>query len=213
MSEKKKETKKVDFKKVYKALFSPSAKEPEIVDVPAFKYIMIDGEGNPNTSRDFQEKVQVLYGLSFTIKFMLKQDKDDPFDYAVPPMSGLWHADDPEAFVDKRKDEWQWTLMILQPDRVTGEVFDRAKEKLIQKKNPPFIEEAYLKIYEEGLSAQIMHFGSYDKEGPTIAKLHAFFTDKGYTFNGLHHEIYLGDPRKSKPEKLKTIIRQPIKKK
>ena len=213
MTEKKKETKKVDFKKDYKALFSPSAKEPEIIEVPAFKYIMIDGEGNPNTSTDFQDKVQVLYGLSYTIKFMLKQDKEHPFDYAVAPLSGLWHADDLFAFAEERKDEWQWTLMIMQPDPVTAEVFQLAKEKLIQKKNPPFVNEAYLKIFEEGLCAQIMHFGPYDKEGPTIAKLHAFFQEKGYTFNGRHHEIYLGDPRKSKPEKLKTIIRQPIKKK
>ncbi|MCP5106555.1 MAG: hypothetical protein GY950_24435 [bacterium] len=205
-------TKKIDFKKEYRALFSPSAKESELVEVPAFKYIMIDGEGNPNTSQDFQDKVQVLYGLAFTIKFMLKKDEQEPFDYAVPPLSGLWHADDMAAFTEGKKDDWKWTMMILQPDRVTREVFGSAKEKLIKKKNPPFLGQASLNIYEEGLCAQVMHLGPYSEEGPTIEKLHTFFQEKGYTFNGRHHEIYLSDPRKSKPEKLKTIIRQPVKK-
>ena len=206
-------TQKLDFKKEYKSLFSPSAKEPEIIELPAFKYIMIDGRGDPNTSKDFQDKVQVLYGLSYTIKFMLKLDKTDPFDFTVPPLSGLWCADDMTAFAQGRKHEWKWTLMILMPDRVTREVFEEGKRRLKEKKNPTFLELANFEIYEEGLSAQIMHMGPYAEEGPTIAKLHDFFQGKGYNFNGRHHEIYLGDPRKCKPEKLRTILRQPIKKK
>jgi hypothetical protein len=205
-------TQKLDFKKEYKSLFSPSAKEPEIVEVPAFKYIMIDGRGDPNTSKDFQDKIQVLYGLSYTIKFMLKLDKTDPFDFTVPPLSGLWCADDITAFAEGRKHEWKWTLMILMPDRVTREVFEEGKRKLEEKKNPAFLELANFEIYEEGLSAQIMHMGPYAEEGPTIAKLHDFFHGKGYTFNGRHHEIYLSDPRKCKPGKMRTILRQPIKK-
>jgi hypothetical protein len=206
-------TQKLDFKKEYKSLFTPSAKEPEIVEVPAFKYIMIDGRGDPNTSKDFQDKIQVLYGLSYTIKFMLKLDKTDPFDFTVPPLSGLWCADDITAFAEGRKHEWKWTLMILMPDRVTREVFEEGKKKLEEKKNPTFLELANFEIYEEGLSAQITHMGPYAEEGPTIAKLHDFFHGKGYTFNGRHHEIYLSDPRKCKPEKMRTILRQPIKKK
>jgi hypothetical protein len=201
---------KFDFKKEYKNLFSPSAKEAEIIDVPAFKYIMIDGEGDPNTAQEFQDKVQVLYGLSYTIKFMLKKDGKDPFDFAVPPLSGLWCAEDMTAFVEGRKHEWKWTLMIAMPDRVTDDVFEKGKETLREKKNPVFLDQARLETYEEGLCAQIMHIGPYAEEGPTIAKLHEFFQEKGYTFNGRHHEIYLGDPRRCKPEKLRTIIRQPI---
>lgn len=203
---------KLDFKKEYKALFSPSAREPEIIEVPAFKYIMIDGQGSPNDNPEFEGKVGVLYGLSYTIKFMFKKDKANPFDFTVPPLSGLWHADDMNAFMDMDKDQWKWTLMILQPDRVTPEVFNEAKEALIKKKNPPWLEAAYLKIFDEGLCAQIMHIGPYSEEGPTIQKLHSFLQEQGYTFNGRHHEIYLGDPRKSKPDKLKTVIRQPVRK-
>ncbi len=213
MTEEKKKAAKIDYKKDFKYLFSPSAKEPEIVEVPDFKYIMIDGKGYPGTSKDFQDKIQVLYGLSYTIKFMLKLDKIDPLDYTVPPLSGLYYADDMKVFVEEgRREEWEWTVMILQPDRVTEAIFEKAKEQLVRKKNLPFIDKAYLQIYKEGLSAQIMHLGPYDQEAPTIEKLHTFFQSKGYTFNGKHHEIYLSDPRRGKPEKIKTVIRQPIKK-
>jgi hypothetical protein len=213
MTAKTKKAQKLDFKKEYKSLFSPSAKEPEIIEVPAFKYIMIDGQGDPNTSEKFSDKIQVLYGLSYTIKFMLKLDEKDPFDFTVPPLSGLWCADDMTAYSEGRKHEWKWTLMILMPDRVTLEVFEEGKRKLRKKKNPNFLDQTRLEIYEEGLSAQIMHIGPYAEEAPTIAKLHDFFQDKGYTFSGRHHEIYLSDPRRCQPEKMRTILRQSIKKK
>jgi len=126
----------------------------------------------------------------------------------------LWWAEDHRAFIDKdRKNEWQWTIMILMPDQVTSASLDGAKEKLKLKKDLPNLEKAYLKIYKEGKSAQIMHIGPYSNEGPNIKKLHNFFQQQGYTFNGKHHEIYISDPRRCKPEKMKTIIRQPIKKK
>ncbi|MCP5051436.1 MAG: hypothetical protein GY940_29990 [bacterium] len=202
-----------DVKKEYKYLYSPSAKKPEIVDVPAFKYIMVDGKGDPNTSGEFEQTVQLLYGLAYTIRFMLKKDEKEPLVFKVPPLAGLWDAEDMASFTQEgRKDEWQWTLMVLMPDRVTNDVFAQGKEELIKKKNPPLTDRVRFDVYEEGKSAQMMHLGPYKNEGPTIATLHSFLKEQGYTFNGRHHEIYLGDPRKSDPAKLKTIIRQPIKK-
>ncbi len=206
-----KEAQKFDFKKEYKFLYRPSSKTPEIVQVPDFKYLMIDGRGYPGESQEFQDKIAVIYGLAYTIKFMFKLDKAHPFDFVVPPFSGLWWAKDHQAFIDKdRKNEWQWTIMILMPDQVTNGSFTEAKGKLKEKKNQPFLQEAYLQIYTEGKSAQIMHIGPYSDEGPNIKKLHDFFQQQGYTFNGKHHEIYLSDPRRCQPEKMKTIIRQPI---
>jgi hypothetical protein len=203
---------KLDFKKEYKNLFSPSAKTPEIIEVPAFKYLMIDGRGDPNASPGFQAKVGVLYGLAYTLKFSLKRDKDDPFDFSVPPLSGLWCADDIRAYFDDgRRQEWQWTLMILMPDRVSPTLFDKARDELRRKKDSDHLDEARFQVYHEGLAAQVMHIGPYAQEGPTIKRLHDFFQEKGFAFNGRHHEIYLSDPRRGMPEKMRTIIRQPIK--
>ena len=213
MATQKKPTGKLDFKKEFKDLFSPPAKEPVLIEVPAFPYIMIDGRGYPGTSKEFQAKIEVLYGLAYTIKFTLKFDKARPFDFAVPPLSGFYCALDPSCFMDaSRKDEWEWTLGIPMPGRVKGSDLEKARTSLKEKKNPAFLNKAYLKTHEEGLCAQIMHIGPYSEEAPTIRRLHAFFQEKGYVFNGWHHEIYLGDPRRTKPEKLKTVIRQPIKK-
>jgi hypothetical protein len=202
-----------DVKKDYKYLYSSLAKEPEIVEVPDFKHIMIDGKGYPGTSEEFGLKVQVLYGLSYTIKFMMKKDSEAPFDFKVAPLSGLWRAEDMTAFIDDgRKEEWLWTMMVLQPDPITQAVFDKAAGELKRKKNPLYLDHAYLKVYEEGLCAQILHIGPYNLEKPTIEMLHRFIKENGYTFNGGHHELYLSDPNRTSPEKLKTIIRQPIRK-
>ena len=203
---------KIDFKKEYKFLFSASSKEPQLADVPAFKYLMIDGKGDPNTAPEFSEKIQVLYGLAYTMKFMLKQGSP-AVDFVVPPLSGLWCAEDITAFSAGRKHEWLWTLLILQPDAITPELLANAKSKLAAKK-PELLstEQARLEVLHEGLAAQILHIGPYSAEGPTIARLHDFMKENGYTFNGRHHEIYLGDPRRCQPEKLKTIIRQPVRK-
>jgi len=213
MATKKSPAVKLDFRKEYKDLFSPSAKEPQIIRVPDFKYIMIDGRGDPNTSKDFQAKVGVLYGLAYTLKFQLKLNPNNPFDFSIPPLSGLWCADDVRAFFEKgRRHEWKWTLMILVPDRISPDIFERGRQELGRKKDPDFLEDAYFQVYKEGLAAQVMHLGPYSQEGPTISRLHAFFTSQGYVFNGRHHEIYLSDPRRSAPEKMRTIIRQPIRK-
>jgi len=201
-----------DFSKEFKYLFSAKAGKPEIVEVPPFKYLKADGRGDPNTAPEFAEKIGLLYGLAYTLKFMLKKDETAPFDFKVAPMSGLWDADDKNAFVQTgRKEEWKWTIMILMPDRVTNGDFEKARAEFIRKKKPAGIDAIGFEVYDEGKCAQILHLGPYSEEGPTIETLHSFFDEQGYTFNGFHHEIYIGDPRKSKPEKLKTIIRQPIK--
>ncbi len=211
MAAPKKAVEKVDFKKDFKELFAPPTKAPVLVDVPAFKYIAIDGRGYPGTSQDFQEKVNALYGLVYTIKFTLKFDKAHPFDFGVAPLSGFYYADDPSLYLDpSRKDEWRWTLGIPVPDRVKAADFEKARAALREKKNPPHLDEARLEVRREGKAAQIMHVGPYNCEAPTITMLHEFFRGRGYTFNGPHHEIYLGDPRRTKPEKLRTIIRQPV---
>jgi hypothetical protein len=204
---------KIDFKREHTFLFSATAGAARTVQVPDFKYLMIDGKGDPNTAPEFAEKVQTLYSLAYTMKFMLKKGGAAAVDYVVPPLSGLWCAEDIAAFRDGRKHEWEWTLMILQPDAVTPELLQMAKAKLEAKKpRPSFVHEVRLDVLREGLAAQILHCGPYSAEGPTIARLHDFMEKNGYTFNGRHHEIYLGDPRRSQPDKLKTIIRQPVKK-
>jgi hypothetical protein len=203
---------KIDFKKEYKFLFSASAKEAQTVQVPEFKYLMIDGRGDPNTVPDFSEKIQALYGLAYTMKFMLKQGPPAQ-DFVVAPLAGLWCAEDITAFHEGRKDEYQWTLMIMQPDAVTPELLEKAQAKLAAKKPAaPFTGQVRLEVLHEGPAAQILHVGPYSAEGPTITRLHDFMKENGYTFNGRHHEIYLGDPRRCQPEKLKTIIRQPVRK-
>jgi hypothetical protein len=147
------------------------------------------------------------------MKFMLKREGDAAVDYVVPPLSGLWCAEDITAFHQGRKNEFLWTLMIMQPDAVTPELLEKAKTKLAAKKPAaPFSGQVRLEVLQEGLAVQILHLGPYSAEGPTIARLHDFMKENGYTFNGRHHEIYLGDPRRCQPEKLKTIIRQPVKK-
>jgi len=199
---------KIDLKKELKELFSPPSKAPAIVDVPEMQFIMLDGQGDPNTSEDFGDAMGVLYGLSYTLKFMLKEDGHD---WVVMPPEGLWWAEDMDVFrVDSRKDEWLWTLMIMQPDVVTSAHFETALNQLRDKKDPPGLEKARFETFHEGPSAHIMHIGPHAEEGPTIEGLHQFIADAGHKLRGKHHEIYLGDPRRTKPERLKTVLRQPI---
>ena len=174
-------------------------------------FLMIGGAGNPNTSQEFKDAIETLYAVSYTIKFMLK--KENSVDYVVMPLEGLWWADDMAAFglEGMNNDRWKWTLMIMQPEYVTKDIFGKALEEVKKKKNLPFLSKIRLENLHEGLSAQILYVGHYDAEHTTIEKIHAFIKEKGYKFSGKHHEIYLSDPRKTAPEKLKTIIRQPIK--
>jgi len=201
--------KKVDLKKQYKHLLSPSSKEPEIVDVPPLNYLMVDGQGDPNTSQAFHEAMEALYSVAYTLKFMLKKG-DAGIDYPVMALEGLWWVDNMAEFGVKSKEEWNWTCMIMQPDFITGEQVQQAVDEVRRKKNPPALPLLRFESFHEGLSAQIMHIGPYAEEGPTIEKLHSFIKAKGFALRGKHHEIYLGEPRRAVPEKLRTILRQPI---
>ncbi len=201
---------KIDFKKDLKHLYNPSAKEVVIIDVPQMNFLMVDGAGNPNTSQEFKDAIEALYGISYAIKFMIK--KEMAIDYTVMPSEGLWWCDDMAEFNTENKDAWKWTLMIMQPQYVTEVLFNKALEQVEKKKKLPAISRIRFQNLHEGLSAQIMHIGPYSAEAPTIKKLHNFVKANGYGFSGKHHEIYLSDPRRSAPEKMKTVIRQPIKK-
>ena len=198
----------VDYKKEFKHLFNPSKKEFSVVDVPAFQFLMVDGHGDPNVAGEYQETVEALYAVAYKLKFTSK--KEGGRDYVVPPLEGLWWAEDMESFTIKRdKSTWDWTMMILQPEWITQEMLADAVQQ-VAKKDLPALPKLRLETYQEGLSVQIMHIGSYDDEGPVIARMHTFIHDNGYQAAGKHHEIYLSDPRRVAPEKLKTVLRQPI---
>jgi hypothetical protein len=197
---------KTDLKKTLKPLYTASAREASLVLVPPLKYLMCNGYGDPNTNPDFQAGVEALYTASYTLKFMLKQVG---LDYVVPPLAGLWWmlmAD----FDPDRRDDWRWTMMIPQPEEVNRKLLDLAVAAAQKKKQLPALEKLRLEVYDEGRAAQILHLGPYSEETATIERLHAFIAEQGLHLCGKHHEIYLSDPRRTAPEKLKTIIRQPV---
>jgi len=201
---------KLDFKKQYKELYAPSKKEVSIVTVPAFNFLMIDGTGDPNTSPRMQAAFEALFSVSYTLKFMFKQGKlGKARDFGVMPAEGLWWADDMSKFSQKDKSNWIWTLMVMQPDFATKEDVRKAIEAAGKKKPLPKLKDLRFERYEEGLSAQILYLGPFADEGPTIRRIHETIKEKGFVLRGKHHEIYLSDMRRTKPEKLKTIIRQP----
>jgi hypothetical protein len=203
---------KVDFKKQLKHLYQPSPKEFVVVDVPPMQFLMIDGHGDPNTAQEYQDALEALYAVAYTQKFASKKVLE--MDYVVPPPEGLWWAEDMDVFTaSSDKGTWDWTMMIMQPEWVTQEMFEEAVAQVEKKKNPPALPRLRLEMYDEGLAVQIMHIGPYDAEGPTIARMHAFIAENGYEPAGKHHEIYLSDPRRTAPEKMKTVLRQPMKKK
>ena len=200
---------KIDFKKEYKALFKPSAKKVSIVEVPKFNYLMIDGNGSP-AAEEYQHAMETIYPMAYTLKFMAKTSLQR--DFVVNPLEGLWWAEDYIVFSNGNKDAWIWRSMIMQPDFITESMFDLAREKVTEK-NLASLDKVRLDSMDEGLCAQIMHIGPYADEAPTIQKLHQFVEDNGYELRDKHHEIYLSDPRRAKPENMKTVIRQPIRKK
>jgi hypothetical protein len=199
---------KVDFKKVLKELYNPPKKDFIVVDVPTMQFLMVDGHGDPNTAQSYQDALGALYAVAYKIKFLSKKGGRD---YVVPPLEGLWWADEMANFsILRDKDTWDWTMMIMQPDWVTGEMVEKAIAA-VQQKGLPALSLLRLETYHEGLSAQKLHIGSYDDEGPELLRLHqSWMPDNGYVENGKHHEIYLSDPRRTAPDKLKTVLRQPI---
>jgi hypothetical protein len=205
--------KKLDLKKELKYLYAPSASKVEIVDVPNFNFAMIDGEiepgQTPGTSREYQDTIGALYGASFTLKFMSKLRKKNPIDYPVMALEGLWWTESGE-FDFNKKEPWKWSMMIMQPQDITNEMFQEALTQVRKKRDSPALSKIRLEAFHEGLSMQIMHVGPYSEEPRTIAKMHDFARENSYTVRGKHHEIYLGDPRRAKPEKLRTILRHPI---
>ncbi|HKJ25994.1 MAG TPA: GyrI-like domain-containing protein [Anaerolineales bacterium] len=203
---------KVDFKKELKHLYRPGKKDFEVVDVPRMQFLMVDGHGNPNTAEEYQQALEALYPVAYKLKFMSKKELER--DYVVPPLEGLWWAENMDSFTAARdKDQWDWTMMIMTPDWITETFFQESVEMVAKGKEPPAaLEKVRLESYAEGLSAQILHIGSYDDEGPTLLRLHqTWLPENGYTERGKHHEIYLSDPRRVAPEKLKTVLRQPVK--
>jgi hypothetical protein len=199
---------KIDFKKELKHLYHASARDLSIIDVPSMNFLMVDGQGDPNTSKSFEEAVGALFSLSYTLKFVIKKS-EKAVDYGVMPLEGLFWADDMSVFSMGRKDEWKWTLMIMQPEFITRDLVDQAAEQIKKKKNAD-LSRIRFEAFSEGKSAQIMHIGPFSEEGPTIEKVHTFIKDQGYVLSGRHHEIYLSDIRRAAPEKWKTLVRQPF---
>ena len=201
---------KVDFKKELKHLYAPSSREFTVVEVPEMQFLMVDGHGDPNTAQVYQDAVEALYAVAYKLKFMSKKQAEK--DYVVPPLEGLWWAADMETFtVRLDKSAWDWTMMIMQPDWITPEMFTQAVAEVQKSKDLPALSKVRLERYAEGLALHILHIGSYADEAPTLARLHSeFIPQNGYVEAGKHHEIYLGDPRKVAPEKLKTVLRQPV---
>ncbi len=200
---------KIDLKKTFKSHYAPPKDKWVEINVPPQQYLMVDGAGSPGEAPEYFRAVEWLYSLSYPLKFMSKKELER--DYTVMPLEGIWWAEDMDAFTQPgRRDEWQWTLMILQPDWITLDMLNRAIQKTLEKRDdkPPSLR---LEKFHEGRCLQKLHVGPFADEAPVLAQLHhELMPSLGFTFNGNHHEIYLSDPRKSPPEKLRTILRQPI---
>lgn len=199
---------KVDLKKEFKSLYNPKARDWELVSVPEMQFLMIDGQGDPNTSLDYSQAVEALFSLSYACKFMSKKVLER--DYTVLPLEGLWTADGHEGG-ENDKSKYRWTMMIMQPDWISDIMCEQARQATAAKKSPPALAQVRFERYDEGQSLQLLHIGSYDDEAPKLARLHTeVMPARGLTFNGRHHEIYLSDPRRTDASKLKTILRQPV---
>jgi hypothetical protein len=205
--------KKLDLRRDLKHLYSASASKVEIVDVPKFNFAMIDGkielDETPGISEEYQNAIGALYGVSFALKFMSKMRRRNPVDYTVMALEGLWWTESGESDFNK-KEPWKWTMMIMQPQHIIKEMLQEALQQVRKKRDSPALSRIRLESFREGLSMQIMHVGPYAEEPRTIEKVHDFASENGYALCGKHHEIYLGDPRRAKPEKLRTILRHPV---
>jgi hypothetical protein len=192
-----------DIKKALPALYAPKPGGWHVVDVPELAFLMVDGHGDPNTSPAYADAVAALYTLSYTVRAIAKAELGRV--HTVGPLEGLWSADDPAVFGAREKSAWDWTMMISQPAWITPDIVEAAMRK------KKAVDGVRFAPYAEGTSVQILHVGSYDDEGPVLAELHReYLPEHGFTFNGRHHEVYLSDPRRTAPEKLRTILRQPV---
>jgi hypothetical protein len=200
---------KVDFKKTLKQLYNPSVKDLHIVDVPAMNFLMVDGQGNPNSSLQYQEAIEVLYSMSYGIKFVYKSRG---FDHVIPPLEGLWWMENIKEFNRENIDLWQWTMMIMQPDWVSPETVESVKSTVVKKKGNLNVERVRYEKYIEGQAVQTLYIGEYKNEAPVIEDMHTYINNNSCQTSGKHHEIYLSDMRKTPADKLQTILRQPIRK-
>jgi hypothetical protein len=210
--------KTLDLRKELKYLYQPSAKQVEMVDVPRLQFAMIEGQiekgEGPSTSTGFEAATQALYGIAYTLKFTFKKRKANAIDFPVMALEGLWWVEN-GLFDITKPDNWRYRLMILEPDVVTQEVFQSARADLRRKRGDnPALAKLRLAAFEEGLCMQVMHVGPYSAEPETVERMQAFAKAGGYMDGvgrgGKHHEIYLGDPRKADPRKLRTVLRHPI---
>ena len=198
-----------DIKKAHPRLYSPKAGDVVTVDVPPLRFFRVDGHGDPNTTRSYVDAVTTLYTASYAARAIAKTELGRV--HTVAPLEGLWSADDPEVFTARKKSEWDWTMMIAQPDWISEEIANEAA-RAATRKGAPAVDLLRFDEYTEGMSVQVLYVGSYDDEGPALAHLHhTYMPENDLTWNGRHHEIYLSDPRKTAPEKLRTILRQPVK--
>jgi hypothetical protein len=198
---------KFDPKRAYRGLYAPRT-EFEFVDVPEFLYLAVDGHGDPNTAPAYADALEALYAVAYAVKFA---SKHAGCDFVVGPLEGLWRADDATAFTGRRKDEWSWTMLLVQPEWITAADVAEAVASVRAKKRLPSLELVHPVRYAEGRCVQILHHGPYDDEAPMLARLHdEFMPEHGLAFNGDHHEVYLTDARRTAPEKLRTVLRQPV---
>ncbi|HET9654910.1 MAG TPA: GyrI-like domain-containing protein [Kineosporiaceae bacterium] len=198
---------RTDHRRTYPQLYTAS-RTPALVDVPPLPFLMIDGRGDPNTAPEYAAAVQALYAVAYGVKFALR--RADGTDVAVMPLQGLWSAPDMSDFTTGNKDAWDWTMMIMQPEAVTAELVAQARSAAAGKAPESALARLRLDVFPEGPSAQVLHLGPYADEAPTIEALHTFIKARGLRRRGRHHEIYLGDPRRTAPQRLRTIIRQPV---
>ena len=204
---------KTDFKKTHKDWYQPSARAVSLVTLPKMNFLQVDGEGHPGKSEQFQAAVEALYKTAYTLKFLFKTrpKPEGWFDYVVPPLEGLWWMKDNRAFDPGHPEDWRWTVMIMLPDYFTPDLVETVIRQLREENDLPALSRLRLEAFEEGKSVQIMHIGPYDQEGPAIARMHAFAAENGLEVHGKHHEVYLSAPGRTAPEKLKTVIRHPVK--
>lgn len=200
---------KIDLRRKLAVFYRPSARNVSSVDVPPMNFLMIDGAGDPNTTPAYQEALEALLSLSYALKFAVKHGPDQ-LDYSVMPLEGLWWSEDLPSFTDEDRSAWLWTMMIMQPPVVTADLVATTLSAVAARKSLPALSRIRFEELHEGLAAQTLHVGPFSAEGPTIKRVHNFIDESGYSRFGKHHEIYLSDIRRARPERWRTVIRQPM---